>query len=100
VEAVAVAGFFLTGLGFANIFPLVFSITVDRMPEYANALSGLMVTAIVGGAFLPPLMGVVAVATHSVQTAFLVPLLAIIYITWAALVELRKPAPVTHPALG
>lgn len=97
-QAVAVAGFFLTGLGFANIFPLVFSITVDKMPDDANALSGLMVTAIVGGAFLPPLMGFVAVATHSVQTAFLVPLLAILYITWAALVELRRPAPATHAA--
>jgi FHS family L-fucose permease-like MFS transporter len=99
-EAVAVASFFIVGLGFANIFPLVFSITVDRMPENANALSGLMVTAIVGGAFLPPLMGFVAVATHSVQTAFLVPLLAIFYITWAAVVELRKPAPATHAASG
>jgi len=100
VEALAVASFFIVGLGFANIFPLVFSITVDRMPENANALSGLMVTAIVGGAFLPPLMGFVAVATQSVQTAFLVPLLAILYITWAAVVELRNPAPATLAASG
>lgn len=99
-ETVAVASFFIVGLGFANIFPLVFSITVDRMPENANALSGLMVTAIVGGAFLPPLMGFVAVATRSVQTAFLVPLLAVLYITWAAVLELRKPAPATLAASG
>ncbi len=57
---VAVASFFLTGLGFANIFPLVFSLAVESMPERTNELSGLMVSAIVGGAFLPPLMGAVA----------------------------------------
>jgi MFS transporter, FHS family, L-fucose permease len=88
-KSVAVVSFFLTGLGFANVFPLIFSITVDRMPESANALSGLMVTAIVGGAFLPPLMGYVADAVHSTQVAFMVPLSAILFITWAAVLNLR-----------
>jgi MFS transporter, FHS family, L-fucose permease len=91
-KSIAVAGFFLTGLGFANVFPLIFSITVDRMPDSANALSGLMVTAIVGGAFLPPLMGLVADKVHSAQVAFLVPLAAIAYITWAATLNLRAGA--------
>jgi MFS transporter, FHS family, L-fucose permease len=85
---VAVACFFVTGLGFANIFPLVFSIAVESMPEHTNELSGLMVTAIVGGAILPPLMGLVADST-SVQTSFLVPLAAILYITWTSVL---KPA--------
>ncbi len=89
-ESAVVAGFFITGLGFANIFPLVFSITVDRMPESANTLSGLMITAIVGAAILPPLMGLLADAVHSMQIAFLVPLAAILYITWAALVNSRR----------
>jgi fucose permease len=81
-KIIATVAFCLVGLGFANIFPLVFSITVDRMPEQANALSGLLVMAIVGGAFVPPLMGYVSDATGSVQTGFLVPLAAIAYITW------------------
>ncbi|MBA3974348.1 MAG: MFS transporter [Candidatus Solibacter sp.] len=87
-QTVAVASFFVAGLGFANIFPLVFSIAVDSMPEHTNALSGLMVTAIAGGAILPPLMGLVADRT-SVQTSFLVPLAAILYITWTSML---KPA--------
>jgi fucose permease len=89
-RTVAIASFFLVGLGFANIFPLVFSIAVDSMPEHTNELSGLMVTAIVGGAFLPPLMGLVA-DRSSVQLSFLVPLAALLYITWTALAN-RKPA--------
>jgi len=84
VPGVAVAGFCLAGLGFANIFPLVFSIAVDSMPQRTDELSGLMVTAIVGGALLPPLMGVVADRT-SVQFSFVVPLAAIVYITAMAL---------------
>jgi MFS transporter, FHS family, L-fucose permease len=88
-KSIAVAGFFIAGLGFANVFPLVFSITVDRMPDHANALSGLMVSAIVGGAFLPPLMGLIADKFRSAQVGFIVPLGAIIYITWAATLNLR-----------
>jgi MFS transporter, FHS family, L-fucose permease len=86
----ALASFFLTGLGFANIFPLVFAIAVENMPEHTNELSGLMVTAIVGGAILPPLMGAVA-DRSTVQLSFLVPLAAILYITYTALMN-RKQA--------
>jgi FHS family L-fucose permease-like MFS transporter len=88
---VAAASFILAGLGFANIFPLVFSIAVDSMPERTNELSGLMVTAIVGGAFLPPLMGALADRT-SVQFSFLVPIAAILYITWTAFLNLNRHA--------
>jgi MFS transporter, FHS family, L-fucose permease len=87
---IAAASFFLVGLGFANIFPLVFSITIDRLPEHTNALSGLMIMAIVGGAFVPPLMGWLADATGSVQTGFLVPLVAVLYVSWVAAMSFRK----------
>ncbi|MBI4893359.1 MAG: MFS transporter [Acidobacteria bacterium] len=88
-QAVAVASFFVIGLGFANIFPLVFSIVVDAMPEHQNALSGLLVTAIVGAALVPPVMGVVSDVLGSVQMGFLVPLAALLYITYVALANLK-----------
>jgi MFS transporter, FHS family, L-fucose permease len=91
VREVAAASFVLIGLGFANIFPLVFSLAVEHMPERTNEISGLMVTAIVGGAILPPLMGVVA--DHStVQLSFLVPIAAIAYIGCVALANLKEKA--------
>jgi len=86
IKLLSVAAVFLIGLGFANIFPLIFSITVDSMPEKTNELSGLMVTAIVGGAFLPPLMGFVADKT-TVTTGFIVPLVALLYIGWVSLTK-------------
>jgi fucose permease len=88
VRPLAVASFFLVGLGFASIFPLVFSLAVESTPEHTNELSGLMVTAIVGGAFLPPLAGFGA--DHStVQLSFLPPLAAILYVTGTAFAILK-----------
>jgi FHS family L-fucose permease-like MFS transporter len=88
-RTVVIVSFFLVGLGFANIFPLVFSIAVENMPEHTNELSGLMVTAIVGGAFIPPVMGLVA-DRSSVQLGFLTPLLALLYITWTAALSFKR----------
>ncbi len=89
VKMIAIISMFIIGLGFANIFPLVFSIAVDAMPERSNELSGLMITAIAGGALIPPIMGLVA-DKSSVLTGFLVPLAAILYITFIALKNAKK----------
>ena len=54
--ALAIAGVVCAGLGFANIWPMLFSITVEEKPESASELSGLMCMAISGGAIVPLLM--------------------------------------------
>jgi len=48
---------FVIGLAVSNIWPLVFSITIERYPDRANEVSGLMMMAICGGAVIPLLMG-------------------------------------------
>jgi Fucose permease len=48
---------FMIGLSVANIFPLVFSITVEKYPTRSNEISGLMMMAISGGAVIPLLIG-------------------------------------------
>ena len=55
-KELAIAGVVIGGLGFANIWPMLFSITVEEKPECANELSGLMCMAISGGAIVPLLM--------------------------------------------
>ncbi|MCK9413549.1 MAG: MFS transporter [Prolixibacteraceae bacterium] len=79
-------GILLIGIGCANIFPLIFSITIDYMPEHANELSGLLVSCIAGGALIPPIMGMVADIT-SIQTAFVVPVVCICYILFVAIIN-------------
>ena len=51
---------FLIGLGSGNLFPLIFSIAVNKMPERSNEISGLMIMAVSGGAFIPPIMGLIS----------------------------------------
>jgi len=43
----------LVSIGVANIFPLIYSITVGKFPHRANEISGLMMMAISGGAVFP-----------------------------------------------
>ncbi len=78
-EAIALVVIFIIGLGVANIFPLVFSLAVERYPERANEISGLMVMAISGGAVLPPLMGWIADAS-SITTSLFVLVAAMAFI--------------------
>ncbi len=87
----ALSGIVLCGLGFANIWPLVFSLTIERRPERSGALSGLMCMAIFGGAALPALMGAAA-DRSGVRIAFLVPLACFVYLTALAFLGRRTAA--------
>ena len=60
---------FLIGIASGNFFPIVFSLTVNKMPERANEISGLMIMAVVGGAIVPPLMGIIN-TSFGVQLSF------------------------------
>ncbi len=75
----ALVGPALAGLGFANIWPLLFSLTVEERPGRGSELSGLMCMAISGGAVVPLLMGRMADA-GSLRLAFIVPLACFVYL--------------------
>ena len=87
-RAVSTIALFVIAFGYANIFPLIFSISIDKMPGKSNELSGLMVTAIVGGAILPPIMGLVADALGSLA-GFIVPAAAMVYVLALSLTAAR-----------
>ena len=84
----SVAGVVMGGLGFANIWPMLFSLTVETRPERASELSGLMCMAISGGALVPLLMGRLSdEGFHAL--AYLVPAACFLYL---AVLSFR-PAP-------
>ncbi len=85
----ALIGILIVGFGFANVFPLIFSLTIDHMPKYQNELSGLMVTMIVGGTFIPMIMGRVADLTN-ITIAFVVPLACLAYVTFLGFINYNK----------
>jgi FHS family L-fucose permease-like MFS transporter len=55
---------FMIGLAVANIWPLVFSIAVEKYPDRSNEISGLMMMAISGGAVIPLVIGWVSDMTN------------------------------------
>jgi fucose permease len=93
VSAVAVVGVVACGLGFANIWPLLVSITGEARPQRSAELSGLMCMAIFGGAVLPPAMGAL-VDSSGYAVAFAVPLVAFVYLLGLALTggKMARPA--------
>ncbi len=78
-KAPALAGVVLSGLGFANIWPMLFSMTVEERPERASELSGLMCMAISGGAIMPLLMGKLVDSGWN-DFAFVVPSACFVYL--------------------
>lgn len=74
---------FITGLGFANVFPVIFSVTVAKRPEYANEISGMIILAVCGGAVIPPIMGFISDNFGVTQSLFVL-VVAILYISYSA----------------
>lgn len=57
---IILAMIFILGLAIANIFSIIFSNALRRIPDKANEISGLMIMGVAGGAVLPPIMGIVS----------------------------------------
>lgn len=81
---VAIALIFLIGMGLANIFPIIFSLTVEKYPLRTNEISGLMIMAVCGGAVLPLVMGWISDLTGNVTTAMGILVAAILYILFVS----------------
>lgn len=68
------AGFVALAIGLFNsiMFPVIFTLTLERSSASSEATSGFLCTSIIGGAFVPPLVGLVSENSNYV-TAFIVP---------------------------
>jgi FHS family L-fucose permease-like MFS transporter len=83
---------FIAGFGFSNTFPIIFSLIVGRMPEYANELSSLIILSVVGGAIIPPVMGLIS-DKISVTACLYVLVICVLYVgfaTWYAIRTSKK----------
>ncbi|MGO8696790.1 MAG: MFS transporter [Limisphaerales bacterium] len=96
-QTLAIAGVLAAGLGFANIWPMLFSITVEEKPERANELSGLMCMAISGGALVPLVMGKLMDLNKGAMS-FIVPALCFAYLLLLSLKSGSKAAVTAKPS--
>ncbi len=73
----------LLAVGLCNsiMFPTIFSLAINGLGQHARQGSGILCTAIVGGAILPLLQGVFADQV-GIQNAFIIPALCYAYIVF------------------
>jgi FHS family L-fucose permease-like MFS transporter len=83
------------GLFNSIMFPVIFTITLERTSASEEATSGFLCFSIIGGAAIPPLVGYVSGMTDYV-TAFIVPTICYACLCIFALASAR--APVRHGA--
>ena len=67
-----------TSIGWSNTF----SLAIEGTGIFKSQASSLLVMAILGGAILPPLQGLVADLTKNLQISFIVPLIAYSYVAF------------------
>lgn len=84
-DVTAMVMIFVAGLGIANIFPIIFSLTVGKYPTRSNEISGLMIMAVCGGAVLPPFMGWISDLTGNVTASMYVLVAAVLYLLFVSL---------------
>lgn len=82
---IGVWAIFFTSFFMSLMYPTNFALSIRELGQNAKMGGSIMVMAIVGGAVLPPLMGYIAEASHSMAIAMVVPLVGYVYITYYAL---------------
>jgi fucose permease len=85
----ALALMFLMGMASSNIFPLIFSLTAGNYPGRTNEISGLMIMAVSGGAFIPPLAGKIS-DLFTISVGMYVFVACAVYLVFVSIYSLSK----------
>ncbi|EIL95437.1 L-fucose:H+ symporter permease [Rhodanobacter glycinis] len=95
---VAMFSIIIIGLFNSIMFPTIFALGIERLGPMTSKASSLLIMAIVGGAVIPYLLGVLA--DHiGLQHAFVLPLLCYAYIVFYGVSgsKIRTPTPAAAP---
>jgi FHS family L-fucose permease-like MFS transporter len=77
------------------MFPNIFALGIKGLGPMTSKGSGLIMTAVVGGAIVPPLIGYVADKTGSIHTALIIPAICYLYIAYYGLSGSRQTKALT-----
>lgn len=75
VYALIAMGFFMS-----IMFPTIFALGIKGLGHETKIGSSLIIMSIVGGAILPPVLGLIADKTNNIQTGYIVPLICFIVV--------------------
>ncbi len=65
------------------MFPIIFSLSLEKMPDRANEISGLLIMAVSGGAVIPLVMGLVSTAISPIASISVLGV-CLLYILWVS----------------
>lgn len=90
----SLSGWALILVGFCNslMFPTIFSLGTEGLGDRAPQGSGILCTAIVGGALVPYLFGTVADLSHNIRLALIVPAICYAIIAFFGFWAIRNPS--------
>jgi len=80
---------FLTSFFMSLMFPTIFALGLKDLGSNTKIAGSFLVMAIVGGAVLTPVMGLIAESTRNLAFAYLVPLLSYAFIAYFSLAGFR-----------
>jgi FHS family L-fucose permease-like MFS transporter len=66
------------------MFPTIFALGIKDIGTYTKLGSSFIIMAIVGGAILPPVMGLIA-DSYNIQYAFIIPTVCFVGVLWFGL---------------
>jgi len=75
------------------MFPTIFALGLKGLGLNTKIGGSLLVMAIVGGAVLTPIMGLIAERAHGIAPAYAVPLIAYLYIAFYSFFGAEQTAP-------
>ncbi|HEX4006838.1 MAG TPA: sugar MFS transporter [Acidobacteriaceae bacterium] len=91
--SLAVWSILFVGLFNSIMFPTIFTLGIAEMGPLTGEASGLLITAIVGGAIIPELQGILA-DKIGIHHAFVLPILCYLFIAWYGVRGSRIKEPV------
>jgi FHS family L-fucose permease-like MFS transporter len=75
---------FLSGGLFCSImWPCIFSLATAGLGKYTSQASGFLIMMILGGAFIPPMQGLLADKTN-IHMSYIIPVFCFAFLTWYA----------------
>ena len=86
---IGVGALSLTSFFMSLLFPTIFALGIRGLGENTKLGSSLLIMAIIGGAVLTPIMGLISVY-FNLAFAYVVPMLAFVFIAFFSFVELRR----------
>ena len=91
---VAIWSLVLCGLANSIMYPTIFTLGIAELGPLTSKGSGVITIGNVGGAVIPPLFGLLADKTHSIQFAFVLPIICYIFIAYYGLLGYKPARPV------